>query len=261
MVGVTRSDIVMPSHWTGQDQVLIIAKTRGGPGHGGRVQRGSHARFAPPADPIVRYEEPWKMAHGAKRLARSSHQDVKSQIQTTSMVQGVVAEEAERIRVERGVRRRVEWRRQEAEKRELTRRRGEQIHEPYHVQQRAVQQRQGRLRMVAEAPLHEKIVFLPSLPEAKALAKASWACDVAPPRSPWEELDVRRRVESLNDDQEIMQFAMAAIQKENPDEKSLLKKLKRRKSQAMGRAPQASAFRDIVREDVSSLQHHLPPIV
>ena len=49
------------------------------------------------------------------------------------------------------------------------------------------------MRLACEAPLREAVVFLPSLPEAARRAKATWARDSAPPRSPWEHRDVRRR--------------------------------------------------------------------
>ena len=71
-----------------------------------------------------------------------------------------------------------------------------------------------------------------------------------------------RRVEGLNEEQERLQKAGAAFLKPDAN-KTLLKQLKKKQSAKIGKAPQASAFRDLAREHVRSLadQSLLPPLV
>ena len=134
----------MPSHWSGQDEVLIVAKTRGG--------RGTRARHAPPPERI-QYEQPWKWAHGHRGLTRMSAADMKEQHSGTSLALAEATEEAERHRREQGLRRREETRRQHAVTRELSRRRAEQLGAPFILHQQAVERRQGRLRLEVEKRL------------------------------------------------------------------------------------------------------------
>jgi len=228
----SRSDIALPSHWDGLEPLYIVAPSR--------------ARLAAPSRRIVQQQQQrqskfWHPAHGPHIIQNlhEAHEMSEHQVEATAAASAALDASQQRRQSD-------EERRQSQRERFIRRRSANKQRELAATltatQKRAAERHDGRVRVACEAPLHDEIVFLPSLPEAKQRAQSSWACDVAPPRSPWEELDVRRTVEQLNDDGALVLDVLGAMAKPSAN-KAFASKMRNHRERAMGRAPQPWHFR------------------
>ena len=98
------------------------------------------------------------------------------------------------------------------------------------------------LQSVLERTMQEPVRFLPALPEARSIAKRTWAKDATRLRS--DELDEAvKEVEGLRD---VWVGSIINAWKAPSAEKAAAKKLVGAKEAAKGKAPTARAFRNVL---------------
>jgi len=104
------------------------------------------------------------------------------------------------------------------------------------------ERRERKVQQALEETMRQPVLFLPALPEAKAIAKATWAKDPTAPRRQIDREESIREVSSLQD-----VWVGSLIQKwQVPTmEQKAKEKLRGISDRGKGRAPKSSAFRNL----------------
>lgn len=114
--------------------------------------------------------------------------------------------------------------------------------ETYWVRREQQEQRAALVHRVCAAALSDSITFLPRMPEAASLARATWARDGTEEASADRDEAVRQVREGLSDDTAIIAALVAGWQKPS-HEKAFFGKLRDRTMDARGRAPRSLDFK------------------
>lgn len=255
----SRSDIMLPSHWSGPKEVyrsgpkevsvVVLGRRRvqwfspeevpvvawGGP-------HGSRARLAPPPAATKRRDikttqnSEWRLSHGDHLLTTLSEQELSHQQHITAAAEAATTTVQAERKAAAANTQREELKQRLSSKRAAAHKQALDRGELHRRRQRAEALRRRHVQRACDAPLQDDIVFLPSLPEAARMAKASWACDAAPPEHTWEYHDARQRVQELSEATERVQSVLGVWSKQRTD-RVFVERLEARATSKVGHAP------------------------